>query len=72
MLIFDGFSLSLRGRLRFPLFYRYFLREALQNAGYALAFTVLAAFILLGIMFDIIGVAVTAGGRKAVSFHGRA
>lgn len=44
--------------------------EALENAGYVLAFAVLAAFILLGILFDIIGVAVTAADEKP--FHSMA
>ena len=34
--------------------------EILGSAGYVMAFLVLAVFILLGIVFDIIGVAATA------------
>ena len=44
--------------------------EALDGAGMALAFVVLACFILLGIVFDIIGVAVTAADPKP--FHAMA
>ena len=44
--------------------------EALVNAGLILAFIVLLAFILLGIIFDIIGVAVTAAEEKP--FHSMA
>ena len=44
--------------------------EVLEGAGLALAFAVLAAFIVLGIVFDIIGVAVTAADEKP--FHSRA
>lgn len=44
--------------------------EALKGAGYVLAFIVLAIFILMGIVFDIIGVAVTAGDKK--HFHAMA
>ena len=36
--------------------------EILGSAGYVMAFVVLAVFIALGILFDIIGVAVTASG----------
>ena len=42
----------------------------LADAGYALAIAVLVAFILLGIVFDIIGVAVTAADAKP--FHSMA
>ena len=44
--------------------------EALANAGLILAFCVLLAFILLGIVFDIIGVAVTAADERP--FHSMA
>ncbi len=44
--------------------------EVLEGAGLALAFAVLAAFIVLGIVFDIIGVAVTAADEKP--FHSMA
>ena len=42
----------------------------LSDAGYVLAVAVLSAFILLGIVFDIIGVAVTAADAKP--FHSMA
>ena len=44
--------------------------EILGNAGYIMAFVVLCAFIALGILFDIIGVAVTAA--SPVPFHSMA
>ncbi len=44
--------------------------EALDGAGMPLAFAVLAFFILLGIVFDIIGVAVTAADERP--FHSMA
>ena len=44
--------------------------QALDGAGLALAFVVLASFILLGIVFDIIGVAVTAADERP--FHSMA
>lgn len=44
--------------------------EALDGAGLPIAFAVLAAFILLGIIFDIIGVAVTAADERP--FHSMA
>lgn len=44
--------------------------QALNGAGLAVAFAVLLAFILLGIVFDIIGVAVTAADEKP--FHSMA
>ena len=44
--------------------------EALASAGLILAFVVLLAFILLGILFDIIGVAVTAADERP--FHSMA
>lgn len=44
--------------------------EALENAGLILAFAVLTAFILLGILFDVIGVSVTAADEKP--FHSMA
>lgn len=44
--------------------------QALDGAGLALAFVVLASFILLGIVFDIIGVSVTAADEKP--FHSMA
>ncbi|MCI8438513.1 MAG: hypothetical protein HFF73_03195 [Oscillospiraceae bacterium] len=44
--------------------------EVLEGAGLALAFAVLAVFIALGIVFDIIGVAVTAADEKP--FHSMA
>ena len=44
--------------------------QALDGAGLAVAFVVLLAFILLGIVFDIIGVAVTAADEKP--FHSMA
>lgn len=43
---------------------------ALEGAGYAAAVSVLAAFILLGILFDIVGVAVTAADERP--FHSMA
>ena len=43
---------------------------ALEDAGYALAVTVLVAFIALGIVFDILGVAVTAADVRP--FHSMA
>jgi len=42
----------------------------LGAAGYALAFVVLAAFIIIGIVFDMIGIAVTAA--KEAPFHSMA
>lgn len=44
--------------------------QALDGAGLAVAFVVLLAFILLGIVFDIIGVAVTAADERP--FHSMA
>ena len=44
--------------------------EGLDGAGLPIAFAVLAAFILLGIVFDIIGVAVTAADERP--FHSMA
>ncbi len=44
--------------------------EALAGAGLIIAFVVLLAFILLGILFDIIGVAVTAADERP--FHSMA
>ena len=44
--------------------------RALNGAGIAVAFVVLLAFVLLGIFFDIIGVAVTAADEKP--FHSMA
>ena len=44
--------------------------NALESASLPVAFAVLAAFILLGILFDIIGVAVTAASDKP--FHSMA
>lgn len=44
--------------------------QALNGAGVAAAFIVLLAFVLLGILFDIIGVAVTAADEKP--FHSMA
>ena len=44
--------------------------QALDGAGLPLAFAVLASFILLGIVFDIIGVAVTAADERP--FHSMA
>lgn len=38
--------------------------EALDGAGLAMAFVVLVCFILMGIIFDIIGVAVTAADER--------
>ncbi len=43
---------------------------ALEGAGYVLAVSVLLAFILLGIVFDVIGVAVTAADARP--FHSMA
>jgi len=34
--------------------------EILGNTGYAISFTILAAFVIIGIFFDVIGIAVTA------------
>lgn len=42
----------------------------LEDAGYAAAVTVLAAFVLLGILFDVLGVAVTAADERP--FHSMA
>lgn len=44
--------------------------EALADAGLTMAFVILLAFILLGILFDIIGVAVTAADERP--FHSMA
>lgn len=44
--------------------------EALDGAGLPIAFAVLSCFILLGILFDIIGVAVTAADERP--FHSMA
>ena len=44
--------------------------EILNSAGYVMAFVVLAVFIAIGILFDIIGVAVTAASD--VPFHSMA
>lgn len=44
--------------------------QILQDAGYAVAFIVLAVFILLGIVFDIIGVSVTVADERP--FHSMA
>lgn len=44
--------------------------KVMSGAGYAMAFVVLAAFIAIGILFDIIGVAVTAASEKP--FHSMA
>ena len=44
--------------------------EVLGSAGYIMAFVVLAVFIAIGIVFDIIGVAVTAATEKP--FHSMA
>ena len=44
--------------------------QALDGAGVPLAFAVLACFILLGIVFDVIGVAVTAADERP--FHSMA
>jgi len=44
--------------------------EVLNNAGYVLAFAVLAIFILIGVLFDVVGVAVTAADEKP--FHSMA
>ncbi len=44
--------------------------KVLGNLGYVMAFVVLAVFILLGILFDIIGVAVTAA--SLAPFHSMA
>ena len=43
----------------------------LENAGLLLALLILALFIGLGILFDIIGVAVTAADPTPLSLHGR-
>ena len=48
----------------------FFSSTALEGAGYAVAVAVLAVFIGLGILFDIIGVAVTAADPKP--FHSMA
>ena len=47
-----------------------FASNTLKNVGYVLAFAVLAAFILLGIAFDVIGVAATAADERP--FHSMA
>ncbi|SHI08147.1 hypothetical protein SAMN02745823_02325 [Sporobacter termitidis DSM 10068] len=44
--------------------------EILGSAGYVMAFLVLAVFILLGIVFDVVGVAVTAA--STAPFHSMA
>ena len=44
--------------------------EVLGSAGYIMAFVVLAVFIAIGVLFDIIGVAVTAASDKP--FHSMA
>ena len=46
---------------------RFFSSTALEGTGYAVAIIVLAVFIALGIVFDMIGVAVTAADPKP--FH---
>lgn len=43
----------------------------LENAGLLLALLILALFIGLGILFDIIGVAGDRGGPPPLSLHGR-
>ncbi len=48
----------------------YFSQRALENVGNIIAFTILLAFIGLGILFDIIGVASTASSEKR--FHSMA
>ena len=48
----------------------FFSSTALEGAGYAVAIIVLAVFIALGIVFDMIGVAVTAADPKP--FHSMA
>ena len=57
-------SMALSGALSFA------SGEALEGAGLILAFAVLASFIILGIIFDIIGVAVTAADERP--FHSMA
>jgi len=42
-------------------------KAVLSGAGYVMAFTVLAVFIIIGIVFDVIGVAVTSA--KEAPFH---
>ena len=44
----------------------FFSSSALEGAGYAVAIIVLAVFIGLGIVFDMVGVAVTAAMRRGV------
>lgn len=48
----------------------FFSSSALEGAGYAVAIIVLAVFIGLGIVFDMVGVAVTAADPKP--FHSMA
>ena len=48
----------------------FFSSTALEGTGYAVALAVLAAFIALGIVFDMVGVAVTAADEKP--FHSMA
>lgn len=57
-------SVALSGVLSF------FSSTALSGAGYAIAFAVLAVFIALGIVFDMVGVAVTAADPRP--FHSMA
>ena len=47
----------------------FFSSTALEGTGYAVALAVLAAFIALGIVFDMVGVAVTAADPRP--FHSR-
>ena len=47
----------------------FFSSTALEGTGYAVAIIVLAVFIALGIVFDMIGVAVTAADPKPYFFY---
>ena len=46
--------------------------NVLENAGYTVSFVVLAAFILIGIAFDIIAIAVTAAAANEAPFNSMA
>lgn len=49
----------------------FFSSTALEGTGYAVALAVLAAFIALGIVFDMVGVAVTAADPRPFHSMGR-
>ena len=48
----------------------YISNEALASAGTILSFAVLLLFIALGIVFDMIGVAIHLGDREGISLDG--